>query len=253
MDPLAYKYPGVSPYVFCLNNPIIYKDPDGKDAIITIKGNVITVSTTIYIYGKDATASAASSIQQSIINNWAKQSNGKDWTYTDPKTKQVYTVQMDVSVKLYKGKEKQDPMIIPNAWNPSIRDNYIEVDNTVSRNYVLGGDEGQWNTDPWSVAHEWAHLVGLRDQYTDPSGGGSSVPNTGWEGNMMAEVDGTVDQRNIDGIVGGAVKDFNDKKESAETHNIKRDAIIKEGVIKGGARFLPPKKDVPTEHTYEIN
>ena len=30
VDPLAEKFPGVSPYTFCLNNPLIYVDPDGR-------------------------------------------------------------------------------------------------------------------------------------------------------------------------------------------------------------------------------
>jgi len=30
VDPLAEKYPNVSPYVYCLNNPVKFVDPDGK-------------------------------------------------------------------------------------------------------------------------------------------------------------------------------------------------------------------------------
>ncbi|WP_317205960.1 RHS repeat-associated core domain-containing protein, partial [Flavobacterium psychrophilum] len=33
IDPLAEKYPGVSPYVFCLNNPVRFIDPDGREVI----------------------------------------------------------------------------------------------------------------------------------------------------------------------------------------------------------------------------
>ena len=30
VDPLASWYPGISPYAYCLNNPVIYVDPDGR-------------------------------------------------------------------------------------------------------------------------------------------------------------------------------------------------------------------------------
>ena len=33
VDPLAEKYPGYSSYVYCLNNPILYIDPDGKQSM----------------------------------------------------------------------------------------------------------------------------------------------------------------------------------------------------------------------------
>ncbi|MDL2230809.1 hypothetical protein LJB75_00135 [Bacteroidales bacterium OttesenSCG-928-L19] len=31
VDPLASKYPSLSPYVYCANNPVILVDPDGRD------------------------------------------------------------------------------------------------------------------------------------------------------------------------------------------------------------------------------
>ena len=37
-DPLAEKFPNVSPYVYCINNPINVIDPDGRDIIVLSHG-----------------------------------------------------------------------------------------------------------------------------------------------------------------------------------------------------------------------
>jgi hypothetical protein len=35
VDPIAAKYPQYSPYVFCMNNPILFIDPNGKEVVAT--------------------------------------------------------------------------------------------------------------------------------------------------------------------------------------------------------------------------
>ena len=65
VDPLAEKYAGVSPFAYCLNNPIKYVDPDGRDIVLpkgtstkdtyTILGNLqkLTNDKLVYSTQKD--------------------------------------------------------------------------------------------------------------------------------------------------------------------------------------------------------
>jgi hypothetical protein len=51
----------------------------------------------------------------------------------------------------------------------------------------------------WMVTHEW-HLLGLRDRYRGRIVNGQtvSIPDPGWEDNIMAARNKPVQQRNID-------------------------------------------------------
>ncbi len=79
------------------NNPLVFVDPDGRDAIVTIKGNTITVSSKIYIYGSGASASTASIMQSNIMGAWgADPTTNKGWQYTDASPGKTYDVVFDV-------------------------------------------------------------------------------------------------------------------------------------------------------------
>lgn len=59
-DPLRAKYPHISPYTFCVNNPNMFKDSDGREVIITVTKNenndyTIKVSAQFYLYGEGVT------------------------------------------------------------------------------------------------------------------------------------------------------------------------------------------------------
>ena len=215
VDPLAEKYYHISPYVYCFNDPMKYVDPDGKDGIISIYGENITISANVYLYGKGATKSVLKQMQSDVNRVW-----GKNYPIKHDGT--TYNVTFNINMFLYGGKEKNEPLVIADSWNPFSRNNYINVTDDNRRSEVYKWDEGVWrskgrNGKPLSVddpaPHEVAHLLGLDDQYTDEHG-----PNNGWEGNIMGDSkNGKVDERNIGDILNNVWKEYNKWKNEGNT------------------------------------
>lgn len=57
--------------------------------------------------------------------------------------------------------------------------------------------------DPQYAVHEFGHVLGLQDRYTEYWILGERVtpPNRGWYGNIMGDMHGVVQQRNIEAIL----------------------------------------------------
>lgn len=183
------------------------RDPDGQDGVIVIYGNNITISANVYLYGEGATKSIMSQYQKDVNARWGGTYSATSANGTS------FNVSFNVKFRLYHGKEKSNPIIIPKSWNPFNRDNFIKVGANDKRSYVLGGDEGVWRSqgrngktlaedDP--APHEVGHLLGLGDKYSDENG-----VMEGWEGNIMGNSrTGIVEQKNIDAILMDAMKEY---------------------------------------------
>ena len=153
IDPILKEHE--SPYASFANNPIYFNDPDGKDAIITIDGNNITVSAKIYIMNSGKNKINVAKAQKAIMKYW-----GKEFTYTDEKGKK-YNVKFDIKVMEANGTE--DPNDASKNWVRPMDESFR------SNNDALGGRYGKWakNKDDYTYSHEVGHMLGLADQYLD--------------------------------------------------------------------------------------
>ncbi|MBK6628570.1 MAG: RHS repeat-associated core domain-containing protein [Flavobacteriales bacterium] len=172
LDPLSAKYPNLSPYAYVENSPIYLRDADGKEGVVSIKGNTITVTSHIYINGHGATAAKAKSMQRQIMGYW-----GKKQVYKDPATGQTYNVKFDIQVhRVEPDRPGQPPQEFKEGWNiitlvdPATRPDR-KMEDGHFRSYVDGESmrTGEWDAtaDGETYAHETAHLLKLDDRYVD--------------------------------------------------------------------------------------
>lgn len=177
---------------------------DQKRARVHFSRNKLraVVEVDIYIYGSGASDAAAQAIEHAIMNRW-----NAGWTYVDLDSGDalcdVYDVIFDVNVQvLHADQPSKGP-----GWfgRGDPLGNYIEVTGTpeeTPRSVVRGGRNGEWygGSRGATFAHEFGHLIGLDDRYTDIDEQ-RSKPDKGWEGNIMGSLNGAVEQVNINAIM----------------------------------------------------
>jgi len=195
VDQLAEKYPNVSSYVYCMNNPVKYIDPDGRDAKVTVKDNNIVVKANIILFSKSGKIDekVINSYKEQVEKNWTKDENGKNRTYSQDGKK--YNVVFDINVSSGSSDLSNENNRDYNGVN-----NYIEViqGNDYSfRSKVLDTNSGIWTTDTKQAYHEFAHILGIQDRYKNSPDGKSSKPDAGYRGNVMGSYGGKVTQTNI--------------------------------------------------------
>ena len=202
------------------------------DARMTIRDNTIQIQTRVYIYGSGASQQVADDFERQIRQDWGQNpATGAPWIYSDKLIGREYIVNFDVDVRVLNPQDPRAvPLVVPQTLNPWDRNNYIEVISqaeAVSRGtaadpfraHVSLGDEGVWvGSGPGepriagdrTVSHEFGHLLSFKDRYRDATSNGqtTSLPNRGWETNLMATLNGNVEQRNIDSLVKDYVEIF---------------------------------------------
>lgn len=167
IDPLFKDLPGISPYIFSYNSPLIFNDQTGKKGKVTIErnengGGTITVSSTIYLFGL---ADNNIDVFISTMNNSAKTILTKG-TYKDNKGN---TWQIIYDLKFKSGKIGDTPedklfnnqLIVNNTKNQS---SASTGEGFITSNVVKGVVKG--NIEAIGTAlEESIHFFGFGDQY----------------------------------------------------------------------------------------
>ena len=161
VDPMAAKYPSLSSYVYCANNPMRLVDPDGEefDTEIDEANQTITIHAVYYTTKKDAIS------LKKELDAWKKK--GESFCYISEGKE--YSVHFNLEIRDFDdvdkaidefGKNKNDGM-----------SNYFQINKTVKnhKHESINGINYEGNNmyvakgQIRSIRHETGHSLGLGD------------------------------------------------------------------------------------------
>ncbi|MGH9763046.1 MAG: RHS repeat-associated core domain-containing protein, partial [Blastocatellia bacterium] len=160
-------------YAYVRNDPLLYVDPTGNKADVTIQTDeanhtgTITVHATIALWSDDPSVSQED--LQAASASYKKQIESA-WTGTFTKDGITYTVTTTVDVQVYDNKKDA---INSGAQNVVDAVRGASADRTrafwVSAGLgYQGADSGVWNFNTRNAGHEFGHLLGV-DEHNSPS------------------------------------------------------------------------------------
>lgn len=155
----------------------------------------VSLNADMEIYGALATAEIATQMQNTINSMWNASFGADTISCTASVTYRDASASADGSktqISIYRG------------GSPS----------SVSREWLIGNQYMSYNLNSninWTPAHEFGHLLGLDDRYSEGiisqiagvfGGERESIIQEGWAGNIMAEHGGVLEAKNIRDLLG---------------------------------------------------
>ena len=167
VDPMADKYPSLSPYNYCAWNPIKLVDPDGRDGVLKVDGKNLTIQLTIN-YSPTNLANVNEKFGYTISNfknDFKDYLKNTEIDYNGTKYAVSFELVLNEVSGCYNNLESMPTaskgslnLFIEDSGNNSHNKLGIKIGTPRSLEYNLGG----------TFAHEILHTLGIPDSDRNP-------------------------------------------------------------------------------------
>jgi len=167
VDPMSDKYPNMSPYIYCANNPVKLVDPNGEDfeSEIDYENKTITIKATFY------TAKCNKGELEKGIALWKEQSGKYAYSIGEGDNKTDFTIIFDL--KIEGDFETEDEALSAISTGSSnnifaVRDNVYNENDEEVRGACVGGNIiyiSNHYKNSRTAAHEIGHALGCADAF----------------------------------------------------------------------------------------